>query len=208
MRRRSILLGLGAAAAGGGVLGTGAFSSVSTDRTVTVSVADDNPSAYLGLDTTDDSGDGSGTGSFTNLPNGGAAQISNGELSIDLNGFAGTNDAYGASAGTTALDGIFEIINQSTQTLYVNIQDLSFADGDVKVQFYPGEKQETNLADGESEVKVKTGNSVPIGAKLIISDLSDNLQSPFKNDTTTVTATASSNDTTITSSDYEDPESS
>ena len=43
MNRRNVLIGLGAVAAGGGaVLGTGAFSTVEAQRTVSLSAADDN----------------------------------------------------------------------------------------------------------------------------------------------------------------------
>lgn len=50
MNRRNVLIGLGATAAGGGaILGSGAFSQVEADRTVTVSTTGD-ASALLGLD--------------------------------------------------------------------------------------------------------------------------------------------------------------
>ena len=43
MNRRNVLIGLGAVAAGGGaLLGTGAFSTVEAERTVSLSAADDN----------------------------------------------------------------------------------------------------------------------------------------------------------------------
>ena len=43
MNRRNVLIGLGAVAAGGGAaLGTGAFSTVEAERTVSLSAADDN----------------------------------------------------------------------------------------------------------------------------------------------------------------------
>ncbi|ELZ18300.1 hypothetical protein C478_01540 [Natrinema thermotolerans DSM 11552] len=49
MNRRNVLVGLGTIVAGGGAaLGTGAFSSVQADRTVSVNTAGDD-SAYLGI---------------------------------------------------------------------------------------------------------------------------------------------------------------
>ncbi|WP_226480721.1 hypothetical protein [Natrinema amylolyticum] len=52
MNRRNVLVGLGTIVAGGGAaLGTGAFSSVRADRTVTVNTAGDS-SAYLGVSVT------------------------------------------------------------------------------------------------------------------------------------------------------------
>lgn len=50
MNRRNVLIGLGAVAAGGGaVLGSGAFSQVEAERTVSASIAADNSGANLGL---------------------------------------------------------------------------------------------------------------------------------------------------------------
>ncbi|MEF8900809.1 MAG: twin-arginine translocation signal domain-containing protein [Halovenus sp.] len=51
MNRRKFLVGVGsAAAAGSAVLGSGAFTRVEAQRSVTVQVAED-PNAYLGMDT-------------------------------------------------------------------------------------------------------------------------------------------------------------
>ena len=61
MNRRNVLIGLGTVAAGGGAaLGTGAFSQVEADRTVSVATSGDS-SAFLGIEVngdyaTDDSG--------------------------------------------------------------------------------------------------------------------------------------------------------
>ncbi|MEF8814169.1 MAG: twin-arginine translocation signal domain-containing protein, partial [Halovenus sp.] len=50
MNRRKFLVGVGsAAAAGSAVLGSGAFTRVEAQRSVTVQVAED-PNAYLGMD--------------------------------------------------------------------------------------------------------------------------------------------------------------
>ena len=73
MNRRNVLIGLGAVAAGGGaVLGTGAFSQVEADRSVTINTTGDG-SALLQLEVNDaqyngltDSG-GSGTNGETTI---------------------------------------------------------------------------------------------------------------------------------------------
>ena len=50
MNRRNVLVGLGGIVAGGGaLLGTGAFSTVEADRTVTIGVAEDS-AALIGLE--------------------------------------------------------------------------------------------------------------------------------------------------------------
>ncbi|OIB58350.1 hypothetical protein [Natrialba sp. SSL1] len=57
MKRRTVILGVGALTAGTGtILGTGAFSSVEASRSVSVTVADDS-AAYLALDATENSTD-------------------------------------------------------------------------------------------------------------------------------------------------------
>ncbi|MEY7848943.1 hypothetical protein AB7C87_07015 [Natrarchaeobius sp. A-rgal3] len=54
MNRRNVLIGLGTIVAGGGAaLGTGAFSTVTADRTANIEVADDS-NAFLALEPVDD----------------------------------------------------------------------------------------------------------------------------------------------------------
>ena len=216
MKRRNLLLGLGAAVSGGAAtMGTGAFSSAQANRSVSVTVASDNPGAYLALDETDDSTQASqNQGEFTDLPNGGAAQISNGKLSIDLNGFAGVTGGLGpATDATTDVDGVFEVINQSNQDpLFVNISSVSFNSSgngtdDTTLTFYPGESSNTDLSDGSAELELPTGQSTPIGIRIVTQD-STGGNNPVNADAT-VTATASSNDSTTLvddTTDFEDPE--
>jgi len=113
MNRRNVLIGLGAVAAGGGAaLGTGAFSSVEAERTMTVSFSNDstaeltlNPtSTYASTGTTDDSPNGADT------------------LSISLSNL---ND----SAKST-FSGVFEITNNDSTGADHDIQVLSSGDID------------------------------------------------------------------------------
>lgn len=75
MNRRNVLVGLGTVVAGGGAaLGTGAFSSVEAERTVTVETVGDDaallqfsaPEDYNGFEL-EDEGDGAATIVFTDL---------------------------------------------------------------------------------------------------------------------------------------------
>lgn len=207
MNRRNIIAGLGAIAFGGAtVTGTSAFSTVQADRSVSVQVESDNPGAYLALDETNDSAqDPDDQGEFTDLPNGGAATVNGGELVIDLNGFTGTNGNGPATGATTDLDGVFEVINQATQTLYVNIGSLSLDSGDTTVTFYPGESQSTDLSDGSAELELPAGESAPIGLRVDTASGTDTSNAASAD--TTVTATNSSNDpTTLQDSNLNDPE--
>ncbi len=82
MNRRNVLVGLGTIVAGGGAaLGTGAFSSVEADRTVSVAVAGDQSSA-LAFETSDSNGN-----QYTD-----ASSITNGTLEL-------TFDDLGSSSG-------------------------------------------------------------------------------------------------------------
>ena len=104
MQRRKFIIGTGALAAGGAAAaGSGAFSSVEAERSVSVEVADDND-AYLGLEAERDdiiSDDGD-----------------DGQLSIDLG--SQTTDQGGEGFNDdaiTEIEGVFEITNQGTQTV-------------------------------------------------------------------------------------------
>jgi hypothetical protein len=111
MQRRNLLIGMGSLAAGGAAtIGTGAFTSVSANRSIAVNVADDSD-ALLGL-----KGDKRG-GSYT--PNAVEYVDTNGgQVSIDITetdaGATGINDN-----ATTILDDLLAIENQGSQDVYV-----------------------------------------------------------------------------------------
>ncbi|MFB6112801.1 MAG: hypothetical protein ABEJ58_01705 [Halodesulfurarchaeum sp.] len=110
MQRRKFLIGMGSVAAGSAAaMGTGAFSSVRAERTVSVSVADDS-NALLRLTT-------AGTG-----PNSQYAEVSNGEVSINLDNSDTGNGGSGLNleSETNILD-IFRIQNQGTQPVFVYV---------------------------------------------------------------------------------------
>ncbi|WP_254766563.1 hypothetical protein [Salinilacihabitans rarus] len=97
MNRRNVLLGLGTIVAGGGaVLGSGAFSRVQADRTVTVETVGDR-SAYLGISVNGPyAADGSDSGD--------AAEIDLGDSS--------TGDGFNDDA-ETVVDGILTLANNT-----------------------------------------------------------------------------------------------
>lgn len=116
MKRRNVLAALGALSAGGAVVtGTGAFTSVSANRDVTVQVADD-ANAFLAL---------RGIG-----PNKPYTETSNGTLGIDLTSDNATG-AGGQGVNTNAVTvfaELFEVQNQGTQEVEVEITPLTFVD--------------------------------------------------------------------------------
>lgn len=125
MDRRKFVLSVGALAGGGSLaLGTGAFSSVEAERDVGVTVADD-ASAYLGIQP----GDG---------PNGNYVDTNDDDtLAINLTGDndnIGDGLAGGEGLNTNAVTGIsdlFEVQNQGTQPIDLEVSPLAFGDLDL-----------------------------------------------------------------------------
>lgn len=108
MNRRNVLIGLGAVAAGGGaVLGSGAFSQVQAERTVSVTTAGD-ASGFLQL---------SGDGSYV-------TDDSSGALTLDL-GQATSGDGFNEEA-RTVVEGIVTATNNAADGENI---DIGFDDG-------------------------------------------------------------------------------
>jgi len=116
MQRRNLLIGMGSLAAGGAAtIGTGAFTSVQANRTVTIATADDSD-AYLAFDQTD----------ATNSSYVGTN--SNGSIYIDLDNNSVSGDGLNANA-TTQINDLFKIRNQGTQAAVVYVNPNSIAPG-------------------------------------------------------------------------------
>lgn len=160
MKRRQLLTGLGAVTAGGAVLGTGAFSSVQTDRSVSVSVANEDQ-AYLGISPTTGN-----NATFTRQDSG-----TNNKISFDIDDASGTHDD-GEGVGLNSVyefDNVFQIENQGTQEVEVSIGELKDTDFDpnvsgLTIQFYPGSNAGSPLHT--NPVTIGTGNSQNIGIKI------------------------------------------
>ncbi|WP_136350807.1 hypothetical protein [Natronorubrum bangense] len=134
MNRRNVLVGLGTIVAGGGAaLGTGAFSSVTADRTVTVETAGD-ADAFLGLQIRDD--------------------LAADENTIDLNFENAGNGAEGINENAkTTLDKVLLIQNNGTQenigiTFEVEIDDTT----DASNVFSFNENNEGDFDDGDGGI--------------------------------------------------------
>ncbi|MDR5673202.1 hypothetical protein RH858_08575 [Halalkaliarchaeum sp. AArc-GB] len=161
MERRKFVIGMGSLAAGGAAaMGSGAFSTVEADRTVSVSTAND-ADAYLGLTGDDDYvTDDSGTGALT-IDLGGPDNIGDG----DGDGF--NHDAY------TLVEGVVTVENQSTADEILvgfdrgedgeNYRDVKIRldNAGVRLSFKGWPEGYRNLAPGESagiDVEVDTAN--------------------------------------------------
>ncbi|TKX44624.1 hypothetical protein [Halorubrum sp. ARQ200] len=110
LNRRKMLIGLGGVSASSGALmGTGAFTSVEAERTLSVETAGD-ASALLGLESTDKP-----NGEYTELTSEGTVEV--------------TLDTVNKHAVTTVRD-VFRVTNKGSQPAFVYIKDDS-----EKVQF-------------------------------------------------------------------------
>ncbi|MXR50747.1 hypothetical protein GRX03_03890 [Halovenus sp. WSH3] len=113
MERRKFLIGAGSLAAGGAAaLGSGAFTSVQADRTVSVSTAADND-AFLALDPSNS----------TNQAY--ASNAGSGAVTINLDSDAGVEGTGVNRNSTTQINDIFKVRNQGTQPVVVYVDPSS-----------------------------------------------------------------------------------
>lgn len=107
MKRRTLLVGLGAVSAGLSV-GTGAFTSVTAERDVEISVVEDDD-AFVSVDTTDG-------------PNAEYADIDSdsGEFGLDVTNTEAGGNGLTPEAVTDAAD-VFEVRNQGTQEVGLTV---------------------------------------------------------------------------------------
>lgn len=105
MKRRHVLFGVGIVSAGGAsAFGTGAFSSISAKRTMSVGVATDAQS-FLALKPYD------GVGGYGN-----AVEETDGTIEFDFDADLGLGDGLGADS-VYEYDRVFEVVNKGTQSV-------------------------------------------------------------------------------------------
>jgi hypothetical protein len=146
MGRKGKLFGLLAVfAAIGLVTASGAFTTVSAERTASVNVAGD-ANALLALEPAD-------------TPNGDEyAGTSNDQLEIEL----ATENAEGVNPNAvTEIDSVFRITNQGSQEVNVSISDSSSSDNSDAVTFHNGS---TNLESGGKDIG--TGESIIVSIRV------------------------------------------
>lgn len=159
MKRRNLLLSIGAVGASGAAIGTGAFTSVEADRNLSISIAEED-TGLLALSRIEE------TSEFVSDTGG------RNELSFDFNNVTGTN-SDGEGIGTESVyqfDRLFEVSNQGAQTVFFQTEfDITsttgsgvedgFADQGLYV-----EESDDHLLDGDRAVaEIKPGKSAKIG---------------------------------------------
>ncbi len=132
-------------AGGAAAMGTGAFTSVSAERTVNVSVADDSD-AFLQIQPSDGA-------------NNAYADESNGTIEFNIDDTAGVNGEGLNDDARTIIRDIFNITNQGTQDVYVFIENEDIPDGMGIFSDYPAnaESGAGTPSPGPSEPTVGLG---------------------------------------------------
>lgn len=166
MQRRNFLVGLGSASVGGSaLLGTGAFSRVESQRSVTVAVAED-PDAYLGLDKCP-----TPNGSYTSLDDDGHLEVL---MNPDNETIGSTPLGSGINSNSRSqFDNVFQICNQGKETVCVHIEnndawptvpaDVGGEAGERRVEFYLGNAPESSVIGVENATPLGVGDCVCIG---------------------------------------------
>ena len=178
MKRRTFLIGTGSAAIGGSaLLGSGAFSRVESQRSVTIQVAED-PDAYLGMDKC--SIDGSET------PNSSYAHLDEkGHLEILMNPENPTIPESPLGEGINSdsrmwVDNVFQLCNQGKEDVCVYIEDdddwpraPEEYDEERRVDFYLGADREGTIVGEDNEFLLELGECVCVGLKTNSKSLSE-----------------------------------
>ena len=191
MKRRKFLLGVGStAAAGSALIGSGAFSRVESQRSVTIQVAED-PNAYLGMDKCRYMGGETPNSSYAHLDEDGHLEI----LMNDENPTIEGNDPNVAdsplgdginSDSTSWFDNVFQICNQGKQASCVYIEDdedwptvesgddvPSDAVGKRQVDFYYMDEDGRSIVGEDNKLTLTLGECVCIGIKTRSYNLSE-----------------------------------
>lgn len=165
MKRRTLLGSLGLIAAGSAV-GTGAFSSVTADRTASVAIAEEDE-AFLALTPTE-----SENGSFAENTGSGN------QLLLDFNSQpqqdstlpGGTAQGLGTRS-TYEFNRVFEVSNQgSTELFFESSVDASGDDSVDGIEFFVGDNTGDVIDGKDAVVNVGVGNSAEVGVRIDMSD--------------------------------------
>ena len=152
MRRRKFILGTGVFAAGSaGAIQTGAFTSVSADRGVSVAVAGDD-SALLAIDGCDGP-----NGKYVTGAGSGTATLNISDTNGNIDGSGVNPDAV------SVIHNALQLTNQGTQpvSVWLNVEPI-----DDRVEFYLGSDQSTEIVGEDNAKCLGVGDSICIGLKI------------------------------------------
>ena len=132
LTRRNALIGMGTVAAGAGVIGgTGAFTSVEADRSVSVSTAGDAGAALQILPAINDNGSVTQNAQEYTNADGPESFGTDSTLSISLSSTDTNGNSAGLNVGaTTRIEGLFRVNNNGTDPVDLEFE-MSNTDGDL-----------------------------------------------------------------------------
>lgn len=158
------------------VTATGAFTTVSAERTATVGVEGDS-SALLALTPYD------GPNGNPSNGNAGYAQQDSNTLEINLDGYNNDGDGLNLNAKTD-IENVFNVTNQGTQTVTLTIEDdsaVNSPDRSTMVTFYDMSADENNPGPGTANLEENEGGSgvdIPPGETVTIGIFVDTTSGP------------------------------
>lgn len=168
MRRRKVLVGIGALTAGGtAVFGTEAFSSAQAERNVDVTIAGDQ-NAFVAIQPM--SGDNAGTYVATES-----------DSTVELN-FDGDNSGPGQGVnqdGITQFEDLFRVVNQGSQTTSVYFEDSSDA---VTFRVTRSTDTETTGTTGQSLEGAANSVELDVGEQVVVGLTVDTLNNDVSGD--------------------------
>ncbi|MFA9425678.1 hypothetical protein [Natronorubrum sp. A-ect3] len=165
MNRRNVLVGLGTIVAGGGAaLGTGAFSSVEADRTVSLTTAGDS-GALLGLEVKRDTLQGS-SGDDDDV-----IEIDVDDLNLDaLTTFDGALEITNNSENSITVDVSLGEVGDENDSILKEDDELSIGTGDPEIVFAV-DSDAWNDSDEKIELGTDDGSNNQTTVDIIINTL-------------------------------------
>ncbi|MFW5905313.1 MAG: VWA domain-containing protein [archaeon] len=164
MNRRKFLIGVGGASvAGSALIGTGAFSRVESQRSVTIEVAQD-PDAYLGLDKCD-----TPNGSYTDFDGDGHLEI---RMNPDNENHPDNDLGAGVNSDSRSwFDNVVQICNQGKEAACVHIEDdedwpyVTDDEEERRVDFYLGDDRDDSIIGEGNAFDLDVGDCVCVGLR-------------------------------------------
>jgi hypothetical protein len=168
MKRRQLLAGVGMATAGSTAFGTGAFTSTTAQRSVSVSAVNEE-NAYLALDDTLPNSRNENSVISEDIP-----PLGN-ELVLDFNG---NQIGGGQGVGKDSIyefDNLFAIENQGTQPVFVQIDNVDIDGNGIQsgayIEFYvTGDSNRERIDGSTQELSLPVGTPAYIGARVVTVD--------------------------------------
>lgn len=168
MKRRNLLITAGGIAGAGAAVGTGAFSSVEADRSVSVEVADD-ADAYLAIEPVNEA----------------YAQSADGVVELNFDDDGGADGSGLNPNATSRFDDVFSIENRGGNDVGVGIE-IGDTDEDVDLDFIAQIPTDESLIS-DAPVRLESGESFNVGIEADV-DSADEIVGVIDNDQITISA--------------------